>query len=143
MTRERAFRLGPNLPVLWHWDAVKLFEAERVGKGPVMSYVDPKLKANRVTFVLVISIVTLLLFGPPLYAIVGQSLPSRNASYVEIPFSQLVNDVDAGRVRDMQIKEAEIYGTFSDGHHFQTDVPADPALIQGLYNKGVSITKLP
>jgi ATP-dependent Zn protease len=106
-----------------------------------MSYVDPKLKANRVIFVVVISIVTLLLFGPFLYAVVGQFLPSRHAPSVEISFSQLVNDVDARRVHDMQIKGTEIYGTYNDGHHFQTNVPADPALIQSLYNKGVSITK--
>ena len=106
-----------------------------------MSYVDPKLKANRAIFVVVISIVTLLLFGPPLYAVIGQFLPSQKTSYVEISFSQLVTDVDAGRVHDMQIKGAEIYGVYNDGHHFQADAPTDPALMQGLYNKGVSITK--
>jgi cell division protease FtsH len=51
----------------------------------------------------------------------------------------LVNDVDyPGR-----IKGTEIYGTYNDGHTFQTDVPADPALIQVLYGKGVLITKQP
>jgi cell division protease FtsH len=106
-----------------------------------MSYVDRKLKANRLIFVLVISIVTLLLFGPFLYAVIGKFLPSQKTSSVEISFSQLVTDVDAGRVHDMQIKGTEIYGSFNDGRHFQTDTPTDPASIQGLYNKAVSITK--
>jgi len=81
-----------------------------------MSEVDPKLKANRRIFVLVISVVTLLLFEPPVYAIIGQFLPARSASYVEISFSQLVNDVDAGRVHDVLIKGTEIGGAYNDGH---------------------------
>jgi cell division protease FtsH len=83
-----------------------------------MSYVDRKLKANRVIFVLVISIVTLLLFGPFLYAVIGQFLPSQKTSSVEISFSQLVTDVDAGRVHDIRIKGTEIYGAFNDGAPF-------------------------
>jgi cell division protease FtsH len=62
---------------------------------------------------------------------------------VEISFSQLIDDVDAGRVHDMRIKGTEIYGTFNGGHNFQTDVPTDPTLIQRLYNKGASITTQP
>jgi ATP-dependent Zn protease len=99
------------------------------------------LKTNRIIFVLVISIVTLLLFAPFLHAVIGQFLASQKTSSVEISFSQLVNDVDAGRVHDMQIKRAKIYGAFNDGRHFEADAPADPALIQVLYNKGVSITE--
>ena len=111
-----------------------------------MSEVDPKLKANRRIFVLVISIVTLLLYGPPVYGIIGQFLPARSApygSYVEISFSQLVNDVEAGRVHEIIIKGTEIDGTYNDGHHFQVDAPDDPAQLQRLYNKGVLITKQP
>jgi cell division protease FtsH len=106
-----------------------------------MTDIDPKLNAKRRIFALVVGIVTLLMFGPLLYAGFGMFFPSQGASYVEIPFSQLVNDVDAGRVRDVQIKGTEIDGAYNDGHHFQADAPNDPALIQGLYNKGVLITK--
>jgi hypothetical protein len=76
-----------------------------------MSYVDPKLKANRIIFVLVISIVTLLLFGPLLYAGFRMIFPSHSTAYaeIEIPFSQLVNDVDyPGRVRDIRINGTEM-----------------------------------
>jgi hypothetical protein len=116
---------------------------ERVGKGPMMSEVDPKLKANRRIFVLVISVVTLLLFGPPVCAIIGQFLPARSASYVEISFFQLVNDVDAGRVHDILIKGTEIGGAYNDGDHFQGDAPDDQALLQRLYNKGALIARRP
>ncbi len=106
-----------------------------------MSYVDPKLQANRRSFALVLGVVTLLLFGPLLYAGFGMFFPSKGVSYVEIPFSQLANDVDAGRVREIRIKGTEIDGTFNDGLHLQADAPDDPALIQRLYNKGALITK--
>jgi|SRR5579862_33615 len=109
-----------------------------------MADVDPKLKANRRIFVLVISIVTLLLYGPPVYAIIGQFLPAPSTSYgsyVEISFSQLVADAESGRVHDIIIKRTEIDGTYNDGHRFQADVPDDPALLQRLYNKGVLISK--
>jgi cell division protease FtsH len=92
----------------------------------------------------VISIVTLLLFGPPLYAVIGHFLPSRRTASVEISFAQLLNDVAyPGRVRDIRIEGAEIYGSYSDGHAFQTDTPSDPTSMQQLYNKGVLITKRP
>jgi cell division protease FtsH len=108
-----------------------------------MSDIDPKLKANRRIFALVVGIVTLLLFGLLIYAGFGMFFLSHSGPFVEISFSQLVNDVDAGRVHDIEIKGAEIDGAYNDGHRFQADAPADPALIQGLYNKGVLITKQP
>jgi hypothetical protein len=58
--------------------------------------------------------------------------------------AQLVTDVEySGRVHDIRIKGAEIYGTYSDGHTCQTDAPADPASIQQLYNKSILIAKQP
>jgi FtsH Extracellular len=107
-----------------------------------MSYVDPKLKANRRIFVGVATVAALSL-AAYFYAGLGMFLPRQKTSYVEISFSQLVNDVDAGRVHDILIRSKEIDGTYNDGHKFQTDVPADPALLQRLYDKGVLITKQP
>jgi cell division protease FtsH len=114
-----------------------------VRAGPAMSDFDPKLQTDRRSFALVLSVVTLMLFGPLMYAGFGMFFPSQGTSYVEISFSQLVNDADAGHVHDMRINGMEIDGTFSDGRHFQVDAPADPALIQNLYNKGILITKQP
>ena len=52
------------------------------------------------------------------------------------PFSQLLNEVDQSRERDVLIRGPEIHGTFTDGCSFQTYSPSDPSLIQRLYNKG-------
>jgi cell division protease FtsH len=60
-----------------------------------------------------------------------------------ISFSQLLSDVDQGRVRGVLIQGPEIHGTYTDGRSFQTYAPTDPSLIQRLYNKGVQITARP
>src|SRR5262245_24674604 len=61
----------------------------------------------------------------------------------DISFSELLRDVDQGRVRDVLIQGPEIHGTYTDGRSFQTYAPSDPSLIQRLYNKGVQITARP
>lgn len=61
----------------------------------------------------------------------------------EIYFSQLLSDVEAGRIHDLLIRGSEIYGTFNDGHKFQTYAPTDPGLVQRLHNKSVLITTQP
>ena len=61
----------------------------------------------------------------------------------DISFSQLLNQVDQGRVRDVLIQGPEIHGTFTDGRTFQTYAPSDPTLIERLNKKGVSITARP
>jgi cell division protease FtsH len=69
--------------------------------------------------------------------------PGHRAQSQEISFSQLLSEVDAGRVRDVLIQGPEIYGTFTDGRGFQTYAPSDPMLVQRLHGKGVSITARP
>jgi cell division protease FtsH len=66
--------------------------------------------------------------------------PGRRAQSQEISFSQLLTEVDQGRVRDVLIQGPEIYGTFTDGGGFQTYAPGEPTLVQRLYAKGVSIS---
>ncbi len=61
----------------------------------------------------------------------------------EINFSQLLSDVEAGKIRDVTIAGNEITGHYSDGAQFETYAPQDPALIDRLYNKGVNITAQP
>jgi len=60
-----------------------------------------------------------------------------------ISFSQLLNDVDQGKVRDVVIQGPEIHGTYTDGRGFNTYAPNDPTLVQRLYRKGVTITARP
>jgi cell division protease FtsH len=71
--------------------------------------------------------------------------PGQRTTDHDISFSQLLNEVDQDRVRDVLIQGPEIHGTFTNGRSFQTYAPAqsDPGLIQRLYSKGVSITFRP
>src|SRR5271155_2253666 len=96
------------------------------------------MNANLRNFALWVIIVLLLLALFTLFQNPGQHTTSQ-----DISFSQLLNDVDQGRVRDVLIQGPEIHGTYSDGRSFQTYAPGDPSLVQRLYNKGVSITARP
>jgi cell division protease FtsH len=96
------------------------------------------MNANFRNFALWVIIVLLLL---ALFALFQN--PSQRAQSTEISFSQLLNDVDQGSVRDVVIQGPEIHGTFKDGRGFQTYAPNDPSLIQRLYSKGVTINARP
>src|SRR5688572_18187847 len=93
------------------------------------------MNANFRNFALWVIIVLLLLALFTLFNNPGQRAHSR-----DIAFSQLLADVDAGRVRDVVIQGPEILGTYTDGQSFQTYAPSDPSLVQRLYGKGVQIT---
>ena len=41
--------------------------------------------------------------------------PGQHTTSQDISFSQLLNEVDQGRVRDVLIQGPEIHGTFTDG----------------------------
>ena len=69
--------------------------------------------------------------------------PARRTADQDISFSQFLNEVDQGRVRDVLIQGPEIHGTFADGRTFQTYGPNDPSSAQRLYGKGVSVTLRP
>src|SRR6478672_4560284 len=92
------------------------------------------MNANLRNFALWVIIVLLLLALFTLFQNPGQRTTSQ-----DISFSQLLTEVDQGRVRDVLIQGPEIHGTFTDGRSFQTYAPNDPSLIQRLYGKGVSI----
>ena len=96
------------------------------------------MNANLRNFALWVIIVLLLLALFTLFQSPGQRTTSQ-----DIAFSQLLSEVDQGRVRDVVIQGPEIRGTFADGRTFQTYAPNDPTLVQKLYNKGVSITARP
>ncbi len=61
----------------------------------------------------------------------------------DISFSQLLNDVDQGKVREVTISGNEITGHFTDNRAFSTYAPNDPTLVQTLYKKNVLITARP
>jgi len=96
------------------------------------------MNANLRNFALWVIIVLLLLALFTLF-----QNPSQRTSAQDISFSQLLSEVDQGRVRDVVIQGPEIRGTFANGTAFQTYAPSDPGLVQKLYSKGVSITARP
>jgi cell division protease FtsH len=96
------------------------------------------MNANLRNFALWVIIVLLLLALFTLF-----QNPSQRTAAQDISFSQLLTEVDQGRVRDVLIQGPEIHGTFANGTAFQTYAPNDPGLVQKLYNKGVSITARP
>ena len=69
--------------------------------------------------------------------------PGQRTQTAEIPFSQLLMDVDQGRVRNVTIAGHEVTGNYTDGRAFSTYAPNDPSLVQNLYKKNVSITARP
>ncbi|MGA8494828.1 MAG: ATP-dependent metallopeptidase FtsH/Yme1/Tma family protein, partial [Xanthobacteraceae bacterium] len=96
------------------------------------------MNANLRNFALWVIIVLLLLALFTLFQSPGQRPASQ-----DISFSELLNDVDTGRVKDVLIQGPDIHGTFTDGRTFQSYSPGDPTLVQRLYNKGVSIQARP
>src|SRR3984885_4114674 len=98
--------------------------------GPAAAGQGHEMNANLRNFALWVIIVLLLLALFTLFQNPGQHTTSQ-----DISFSQLLNEVDNGRVRDVLIQGPEIHGTFTDGRTFQTYSPTDPTLITRLYNK--------
>jgi cell division protease FtsH len=62
---------------------------------------------------------------------------------VEIPYSQLLLDVDADRVSSVVIAGPEIEGTYTDKTAFRTYAPSDPQLVTKLTQKGVKVAARP
>src|SRR3974377_1306422 len=96
------------------------------------------MNANLRNFALWVIIVLLLL---ALFTVFQNPGP-RTVSQ-DISFSQLLNDVDQGKVRDVVVPGNEIRGTHTDGRGFNTYGPIDPALADRLYKKQITITYRP
>src|SRR6202165_218346 len=96
------------------------------------------MNANLRNFALWVIIVLLLLALFTLF-----QNPGQRASSQDISFSQLLSEVDQGKVRDVVIQGPDIHGTFTNGSSFQTYSPNDPTLVSRLYNGKVSITAKP
>src|SRR6202451_2329424 len=96
------------------------------------------MNANLRNFALWVIIVLLLL---ALFTVFQN--PGQRSVTQDISFSQLLNDVDQGKVRDVVIQGPEIHGTYTDGRGFNTYAPNDPNLVNRLYSKQVTITAHP
>ncbi|MFG1190647.1 ATP-dependent zinc metalloprotease FtsH [Xanthobacter flavus] len=94
------------------------------------------MNANLRNFALWVIIVLLLL---ALFSLFNS--PGQRTNANEISFSQLLNEVDAGKVGEVVIEGPNITGTYTGrSGSFQTYAPNDPSLVQRLYGKGVQIT---
>ena len=60
-----------------------------------------------------------------------------------ITFSEFLEEVDNGRVVQVNIQGNNIKGVYSNGKNFSTYSPNDPNLIEKLTEKGVSISASP
>ena len=60
-----------------------------------------------------------------------------------LPFSNFLNEVDAGRVVEVQIQGNNISGVLANGKNFKTYSPNYPELVEKLSSKGVSILAAP
>ena len=70
--------------------------------------------------------------------------PQRTANQNNtIIFSQFLNEVENGRVVQVDIQGNNIKGVMSNGEKFTTYSPNDPNLIEKLSDKGVSISAAP
>ena len=69
--------------------------------------------------------------------------PSQQSAARDIPYSQFLAEVDAGRVDTVTILEGEVNGTYTNGVRFQTYAPNDPNLIDRLETKDVTINVKP
>ena len=65
--------------------------------------------------------------------------PERNS----LSFSNFLNEVDSGRVVEVQIQGNNISGVLADGKTFKTYSPNYPELVDKLSSKGVSIVATP
>ena len=66
-----------------------------------------------------------------------------NSENSSLPFSNFLNEVEAGRVVEVQIQGNNITGILSDGKKFKTYSPNYPELVDKLSSKGVSIVATP
>ena len=69
--------------------------------------------------------------------------PKNISTSEKVAFSSFLENVEDGRVVQVEIKGNEIRGILSDGSTFETYAPNDPNLVERLSAKGVSITAIP
>jgi cell division protease FtsH len=73
---------------------------------------------------------------------------TQKVEQVEVPFSEFVASVDAGKVKEVVIRGQEITGKYTDASgkdkkQFRTYAPDDPELVSNLREKNVRITAKP
>jgi cell division protease FtsH len=67
--------------------------------------------------------------------------PGRAAT--QVAYSDFLNEVNAGHVRDVTIQGRTVTGQHTDGRSFQTYTPEDPTLVSKLTERGVRVVARP
>jgi cell division protease FtsH len=68
---------------------------------------------------------------------------STRAPQANLPFSELLADVDRGNIADVTIKGNQVSGHYSDGRTFNTYIPPEADLVRRLTEKNVRIAAVP
>src|SRR5262249_18841227 len=133
---------GPDL----HWalvDGLRRVATDPTGRRPSCGMHAARRKGHRMNanlrnLALWVIIVLLLLALFTLFQNPGQHTSSQ-----DIPYSQLLKDVEQGRVRDLVIQGPEIHGTYIGGGSFPAYAPSDPGLVPLLRSKAVAFSARP
>ncbi|MGH7154455.1 MAG: ATP-dependent metallopeptidase FtsH/Yme1/Tma family protein, partial [Acetobacteraceae bacterium] len=67
---------------------------------------------------------------------------THNAS-TQVAYSDFINEVNQGHVRDVVIQGRTVSGQLSDGRSFETYTPDDPTLVHTLTSHGVRVVAKP
>ena len=86
-------------------------------------------------------IVALLLVA--LFNLFQPSGGTANRAQMQVAYSDFLNEVGAGHVRDVTIQGPNISGSLTDGRSFATFAPSDPGLVSRLTEKGVRVVARP
>jgi cell division protease FtsH len=68
---------------------------------------------------------------------------ANHTAATQVAYSDFINEVNGGRVRDVVIQGRTVSGQLSDGRTFQTYTPEDSTLVQRLTDKGVRVIAKP
>ena len=83
--------------------------------------------------------IALIVFG--LFNLFSTNNTERNS--INLTYSQFLDEVEIGSVKDVVIKGNNISGAFDDGRQFKTYAANDPALVERLNDRGVNISAAP
>ncbi len=83
--------------------------------------------------------IALIVFG--LFNLFSNTSGDRNT--VNLTYSQFLDEVEAGSIKDVIIRGNNINGAFEDGRSFKTYAANDPTLVDRLNDRGVNISAAP
>jgi cell division protease FtsH len=83
--------------------------------------------------------IALIVFG--LFNLFSNTSGERNV--IDLTYSQFLDEVEAGSVKDVVIRGSNINGAFDDGRSFKTYAANDPTLVDRLNDRGVNISAAP